>query len=205
MLRKCCFFAAVLVMWMNNSHAQWQAVPSPGDRIFAFAQSGTGIFAGSENSGLWKSANGGASFALHPTDLLELGFDVRDFERSHDTLWAATFGGGVCRSVDGGTTWSSFNHGFQTQFFAVGVEQLEDTIYAAVAFLPGMQASGVYKTSVQQANWKRTGTGFSETNAGVNSFAITASGAMFVGAALSGTLASAGWLAVTVCTNRSRE
>lgn len=178
---------AFVGFWTNSINAQWQAVPSPADRVFAFVQSGNRIFAGSEDSGLWMSANGGTSFAVYPAGLPEMNFDIRNFEVRNDTLWVAIFGGGVCRSIDGGTTWNSFNEGFQTQAFVIGVKQSGDTVYAAVDYAAGLQPSGVYKTSIKQANWKRFGAGFPQTLAGVTSFAVTESGAMFVGAALADT------------------
>lgn len=186
MTRRILHSVIIFWLWLGTSYAQWQKVPSPADRVFAFAQNGAGIFAGSENSGLWLSANGGASFAVYPTGLDEMNFDIRAFEARQDTLWAALVGGGVCRSTDAGMTWSAFNEGFETQAFAMGVKQLGDTVYAAIDYWDGLQASGVYKTSIKQANWKRTGTGFPEELRNVTSFAVTQGGAMLVGAALAG-------------------
>lgn len=186
MARRVSSLLILLGFWASVADAQWQSVPSPADRAFAFVQSGARIFAGSENSGLWLSTNGGASFAIYPTGLAEMNFDIRGFEVRQDTLWAGMAGGGVCRSTDGGTTWTAFNDGFETQAFAMGVEQIGDTVYAAVDWAIGLQPSGVYKTSVQQANWKRAGTGFPATLAGVTSFVATQSGIMLVGAALAG-------------------
>lgn len=186
MTRKILGLAAFAAIVAAPLHAQWHAVPSPADRVFAFVQSGAKIFAGSEDSGLWLSSNGGASFALYPTGLAEMNFDIRGFELRRDTLWVGIAGGGVCRSLDGGTTWRAFNDGFETQAFVMGVEQIGDTIYAAVDWAVGLQPSGVYKTSVQRADWQRTGTGFPSTLGGVTSFVATASNAMFVGAALAG-------------------
>lgn len=186
MIRKFFYLIAFGGIWAIPLRAQWQAVPSPSDRVFTFVQSGANIFAGSEDSGLWLSSNGGASFALYPTGLAEMNFDIRDFAVRQDTLWAGIAGGGVCRSLDGGTTWSVFNDGFETQAFVMGVEQIGDTLYAAVDWAVGLQASGVYKTSVQRADWQRSGAGFPSTLGGVTSFVTTASHAMFVGAALAG-------------------
>lgn len=179
-------FMVVLGFWTNVVYAQWQAVPSPADRVFAFAQSGARIFAGSENSGLWLSANGGASFAVYQTGLVEMSYDIRAFEVRQDTLWAAIVGGGVCRSTNAGTTWSAFNEGFETQAFAVGVKQFGDTVYAAIDYWDGLQPSGVYKTSIKQANWKRAGSGFPADLRNVTSFAVTQSGVLLVSAALAG-------------------
>jgi hypothetical protein len=186
MLRRILHLLILCGFWTSTSHAQWQAVPSPADRAFAFVQSGNRIFAGSLDSGLWLSTNGGASFAVYPTGLPEMNFDIRSFELRDDTLWAAINRGGVCRSTDGGLTWSSFNGGFETQTFAVGVKQIGDTVYAAVDYLDGLQASGVYKTSIKQAAWKRSGSGFPTELRNVTSFAATQSGAMLVGATLAG-------------------
>lgn len=191
MARKIFSFCFLSVLATSSLNAQWQSVPSPADRIFAFAQTGGAIFAGSENSGLWRSMDAGRSFALYPTGLSEMNFDIRNFEVRDDTLWAAIWGGGICRSLDGGLTWSSFNGGFETQSFAIGIRQIGDTVYAAVDYLDGLQPSGVYKTSVRQANWKRTGTGFPTDLRGMTSFAATRSGTLIVGAGLTGTRGNA--------------
>jgi len=84
------------------------------------------------------------------------------------------------------TTWSSFNEGFETPSFAISVKQIGDTAYAAVDYWDGLQPSGVYKTSIKQANWKRSGDGFPAELRGVTSFVLTQRGAMLVGAALGG-------------------
>ncbi|NUO84210.1 T9SS type A sorting domain-containing protein [candidate division KSB1 bacterium] len=186
MTRRLAFFGVLIGLGASFADAQWQAVPSPADRVFTFVQSGNRIFAGSEDSGLWLSTNAGASFAVYPTGLPEMNFDIRSFEVRQDTLWVGIAGGGVCRSTDGGTTWSVFNDGFETQSFVVGVKQIGDTVYAAVDWAIGLQPSGVYKSSVKQANWRRAGTGFPAALAGVTSFVATKSGALLVGAALAG-------------------
>ncbi len=186
MTRKIFCLLALCGFGARPLHAQWQVVPSPADRVFTFVQSGARIFAGSEDSGLWLSSNGGASFAVYPTGLAEMNFDIRGFEVRQDTLWVGIAGGGVCRSTNGGTTWSVFNDGFETQSFVSGVKQIGDTVYAAVDWAIGLQPSGVYKSSVKQASWKRAGTGFPATLAGVTSFVATKSGVMLVGAALAG-------------------
>ncbi|MCG3158498.1 MAG: hypothetical protein DKINENOH_05142 [bacterium] len=177
------------------AQAQWQPVPAPSDRVFTFALSGTRLFAGSEDSGLWLSTNGGASFQAYPTGLPEMAYDIRALEVRQDTLWAAILGGGVCRSVDGDTTWISFNEGFETQAFAAGVVVMGDTVYAAIEWAPGLQPSGVYKTAVQQANWRRSGTGFPSGLSGITALAVTESGVMLVGATLGG---SSGHLQVSL-------
>ncbi|MCG3118684.1 MAG: hypothetical protein ALAOOOJD_00938 [bacterium] len=186
MTRKIFYLLALCGFWTSFLHAQWQAVPAPADRVFTFVQSGARIFAGSEDSGIWLSSNGGVSFAIYPTGLAEMNFDIRGFEVHNDTLWAGIAGGGVCRSTNGGTTWSVFNDGFETQSFVIGVKQIGDTVYAAVDWAIGLQPSGVYKSSVKQAGWKRTGTGFPTSLAGVTSFVATQSGVMLVSAALAG-------------------
>ena len=77
MTRTIFYLLAFVGFWTNSINAQWQAVPSPADRVFAFVQSGNRIFAGSEDSGLWLSSNGGASFAIYPTVLPEMNFDIQ--------------------------------------------------------------------------------------------------------------------------------
>jgi hypothetical protein len=150
MMRKIFYLLALVGFWTTSITAQWQAVPSPADRVFAFVQSGNRIFAGSMYSGLWMSENGGASFTAFATGLPEMQYDIRSFEVRGDTVWAAILGGGLCRSIDRGTTWSAFNDGFETQSFVIGVKQIGDTVYAAVDYWDGLQPSGVYKTSIKQ-------------------------------------------------------
>jgi len=80
------FFLALGGFWASVADTQWQQVSSPADRMFTFIQIGTGIFAGSENSGLWKSTNESANFTIYPTGLPEMNYDVRPFDLNNDTL-----------------------------------------------------------------------------------------------------------------------
>lgn len=156
-----------------------------GRSVFAFVVgSNNRLFAGSENTGLWVSGDGGASFQTYATSLPEMNFDILGFNSRGDTLYAAMYGGGIARSIDGGASWVSFNNGFETQAMAVAVQQLGDTLFAAIDIAVGLQPSGIYKTPIQQDQWQRCA-GFPD-NLSLASFIITESGVMFVGASLAG-------------------
>jgi photosystem II stability/assembly factor-like uncharacterized protein len=180
------FLLGALMLFTDQLSAQWQNIPSPRDRLFAMIEgSNNRLFGGSEDTGIWVSINGGASFQTYSGGFPQASYDIRSFSGSGDTLWAGIYGGGVVRSIDGGTSWTEFNHGFQTQSVVVGVQQFEDTIYAAVDYAIGLQPSGIYKSPAIEAGWVRSGQGFPQ-NLGLTSFHITPAGIMFAGAAVAG-------------------
>lgn len=166
---------------------KWRSLSSPADRVFTFAQHGNRLFAGTENTGLWVSSNGGQSWQIQQTRLFEMTYDFSSLLSNGNTLWAGIRGGGVCQSLDGGTTWQTFNEGFRTQSFVAGIQQIGDVLYAAVESNIGLQEGGIYTTSVSKANWVRTGTGIPTAIPEILAFKKTASNALIISSANSGT------------------
>lgn len=181
------FIANTSVIAQQVESERWRPVSSPADRVFTFAQHGNRLFAGTENTGLWVSSNGGQTWQIQQTGLFEMTYDFSSLLSNGNTLWAGIRGGGVCRSLDGGTTWQTFNDGFQTQSFVAGVQQIGDVLYAAVESNVGLQDGGIYTTSVSKANWVRRGTGIPTAIPEILSFKKTASNALIIASTNSGT------------------
>ncbi len=180
------YLLIILLAAAGNMSAQWNRVVSPSSRVFAFKQIDSKLFAGTEDSGLWYSLNGGAGWQQHATGLYEFNFDVSSFERSGDYLFAGTEGGGVCLSRNKGVDWEPFNSGFQSQGFVSGLIMVGDTLFAAVSYSIGMQPSGVYKTHFQTANWKYYGTGMPVNLGDITSFVKNSNNTFFAGVTLGG-------------------
>lgn len=180
----------ILIITVIDLSAQWNKVTSPSSRVFAFKQMDNKLFAGTEYSGIWFSLNGGVSWQQQNTGLYEFRFDVSSFESKGNYLFAGIEGGGVCLSRDKGTSWETFNEGFTTQGFVSGLTMIEDTLYAAVSYSIGMQASGVYKTHYQKADWKYYGSTMPDNLGDITSFVKNLNNTFFVGVALGGSRGS---------------
>src|SRR5215210_3904068 len=96
------------------------------------------LLAGLQDAGLFKSMDGGASWApsghgLPPGSITQVVFDPR----TAGTLYAATDWHGVFKSLDGGDTWRSANNGLSGSAVRFGIEVLAldprspSTLYAS--------------------------------------------------------------------------
>lgn len=189
-IQKTGYVLIILIIAGTDLFAQWNKVTSPSSRVFAFKQLDNKLFAGTEDSGVWFSLNGGVSWQQQAAGLYEFSFDVSSFESIGNYLFAGIEGGGVCLSRDKGTSWETFNNGFTTQGFVSGLTMVGDTLYAAVSYSIGMQASGVYKTHYQKADWKYYGAGMPVNLGDITSFVKNSNNAFFVGVTLGGSRGS---------------
>lgn len=131
-------------------------------RISALATSATDAnlyYAGAADGGVWKSADGGASWMpltdhMPTTSIGAIAIDPSD----HDVIYAGTgeanyanhsrYGLGIFKSTDGGQTWQHLAHGtFAGRTFSrIVVDPTDrDTVYAAVARAGGFPALAAAK------------------------------------------------------------
>jgi photosystem II stability/assembly factor-like uncharacterized protein len=98
------------------------------------------VYAGT-TAGVFKSTNGGASWTFRPgVEIVPEGYvsAVIVEPQNSSILFAASFGGGVYRSTDGGQTWSPFNAGLAGRFLT-GL-----AISPSGACLHAADASGIF-------------------------------------------------------------
>ena len=140
-------------------------VGKPGDPTVFFVAYASG--------GLWRTANGGASFTPlfdhQPTITLgDVAVDWRDPEGDGPTVWVGTgeanssrssyAGTGVYRSTDGGDTWAHLGLAETHHIGAVVLGEAPGTAWVAAAghlYSPNAER-GVYRTVDGGATWQRT-------------------------------------------------
>lgn len=125
------------------------------------------VYAASEGAGMFKSLDGGASWAPINTGLT--GLSVRTVvinSQVPDTLYVGTAGSGVFTSTDGGTTWTPASTGLlNPNVNALVIDpQTPSILYA------GTVGSGVFKSTNAGATWAPSSTGLG--NARVAALAI---------------------------------
>lgn len=145
----------------SNGGLSWTPIFSTGFEsrfMVAFAPSGTMLFAGTANDGIFRSLNGGDTWSTLTNYTPTAGLSALGVNPATTQVYATTRGQGVWRSLNGGQNWAAVNTGLST---------LTTT---ALAFTPngnlylGTQ-SGVF-TSTTGASW-------AAQNAGLTDLAVT--------------------------------
>ncbi len=112
--------------------------------------SGNTLYAGTDGRGVWKSPDGGASWAETNTGLS--GYVVRAIGINPQYDWrvyAGTFRGGIFWSADGGGSWSWRSNGLGD----VEVEAIAVTSPGGTPVYAGINGQGVYRTDDLGLNW----------------------------------------------------
>jgi hypothetical protein len=128
------------------------AIPglSDGTRVYAVRRAGELILVGTQGQGLWRSANGGATWQQVP----QLGNAyVRDLwlgGANNQTVLAATFGAGLLRSTDGGVNWLPAGTNISSNL-------LYSLAWAEGVLYLGTADAGVWRSTDQGASWAATG------------------------------------------------
>ncbi len=123
------------------------------------------VYAGTASDGAFKSLDGGVSWSLTSTGLVNLSVNALVIDpASPATIYAGT-GAGVYRSTNGAANWRAFNSGLGSQNVrALVVDPLApSTLYAATP-------NGVYRSLNRATNWLVFNNGL--TNLSVLSLAI---------------------------------
>jgi photosystem II stability/assembly factor-like uncharacterized protein len=144
---------------------QWTSLGPDGGSISAIVidpQNPPTVYAATQGNGVFKSADGGASWSS-ASDGLPGPFVITLVmnPQNTDTLYALMNGFGVYKTTDGGTNWNPARSGLPCCF---GVDLLElptlvidpqhpDTLYTAPSY------SGVYKTTDGGASWAAVNSG----------------------------------------------
>jgi len=106
----------------------------------------TTLYAGTYGGGVFKSANGGASWSAVNSGLTSLAVLALAIDpATPTTLYAGTSGGGVFKSVNGGASWSAVNSGLANlDILALAIDPATPTTLYA-----GTSGGGVF--SIQQS------------------------------------------------------
>nr|NQU90161.1 carboxypeptidase regulatory-like domain-containing protein [Bacteroidota bacterium] len=138
--------------------------PSNPDIIFLGAST---AFGNTKSEVIYKSTNGGQTFEIMNTDVLDPALPVVDLSIdpiNTNTIFACASGGlgggAVIVSTDGGTTWFDRSAGLNTAWVINAVCTYNGVGYVAGGQLFGSQNFGVYKTTNQGQNWTNISSGF---------------------------------------------
>ena len=159
--------------WAIPAHAglnQWTTGGPPNSLVRALAVdplSPLTVYAGSNGTGIFKSINGGISWASINTGLANLQVNALAITpQVPTTVYAGTTGSGVFRSTDGGMTWASASLGLTN---LVVTALAIDTQSFAVLYA-GTNGTGVFRSFDGGASWAPAGVGI--TNAVITSLAV---------------------------------
>ncbi|HUU28477.1 MAG TPA: hypothetical protein VM123_11755 [archaeon] len=165
-----CILILFLLSLMHGgvAHAQWVQTSGPyGGVILSFAVSGTNLFAGTYEDGVFLSTNNGTSWTevntgLTNTVILALAVSPD----SSGNLFAGTGDGGVFLSTNNGTSWTEVNNGLtNTSVRALAVSGTN--LFAGTG-------GGVFLSTNNGTSWTEVNTGL--TNTGVNHNGLAVSG-----------------------------
>jgi len=167
----------LIIFIINVSDAQWiqsnQGLTNTA--VYAFAVSGTNIFAGTWGGGVFLSTNNGGSWAAVNSGLTWT--DVSSLVFSGSTLFAGTYGG-VYRSTNNGTSWTAASTGLPYD----GVWILASN---GSNLFAGTYESGIYRSTNNGTSWTTASVGLTDTViniltvSGTNIFAGTESAGVF--------------------------
>ncbi len=139
----------------NALRAQWVQTNGAPSNVLCLAISGTNLFAGSYDSGVFLSTNGGASWAkVWGTEWL----NVSALAVSGANLFAGTDGGGVFLSTNNGTSWTQVKTGLTNTI--VNCFAVTGTNLFAGTATPG----GVFLSTNSGTSWTGVNTGLTNTS-----------------------------------------
>jgi hypothetical protein len=150
---------------INVLHAQWVQTSGLSDgKIRCLLVSDTTVFAGTDDSGAWRSTENGTDWTAINTGLTST--FILSFAESGTNLLAGT-AGGVFISTDFGSSWNGINNGLiDTYIYAVAA--IGQTLFA------GTNDSGVFVSTNNGTNWTVASAGL--TNKTVTSLIISPNG-----------------------------
>jgi hypothetical protein len=119
------------------------------------------LYAGTDGEGVFKSADGGATWAAINSGLPDLSVVALAIgPTTPSTLYASVFGSGVFKSTDGGASWAGVNAGLTSlQIAALTINPAAPaTLYA------GSSGGGVFTSADGGASWAPINTGLTDLN-----------------------------------------
>ena len=151
----------------------WDLTQTPsGGRIFCLSQSPSGtLFAGAENSGIFRSTNNGERWEQTLVSVTLWSFAAD----SAGNLFAGTYGPGVYRSTDDGKSWN-YLPGIDDLILGLAVAP-DGSVYASTFY------DGVFRSTDTGQSWTRLNLNFSYWPTPVWMIASDPSGTIYAGPA----------------------
>lgn len=175
-LLQICLVCLLFISHMPTSSAQWQETNGPfGGYICSVAHDGTNLYAGTNISGLYSSADNGANWSLNY--YTSFYFRMNALLVDGGNLFAAT-NNGIILSTDNGGSWTSVNNGLT--YLTVYAMAISGTNLFA-----GTPGGGVFLSTNNGANWTPVNNGLTNMDvrclaaSGTSIFAGTMGGEYF--------------------------
>jgi hypothetical protein len=151
------------ITFNNNTSAQWiptDIFPSNGGGVFSLAVSGSNVFAGTNNGGIFLS-NNATSWTEVNSGLTNN--SVWSFAVSGQNIFAGTYGGGVFLTTNKGTIWTEVNSGLTgTEIYSFAI--------AGSNIFTGTD-DGVFLTTNNGSGWTEVNSGL--PNSSVRAMAVS--------------------------------
>jgi hypothetical protein len=145
------FIILLSVYISNNCHGQeWAAMNSGlyGGNVRTLFAKGDIVFAGTEESGIFKSKNGGA---WQPANKGLSNRTITSFCAAGDSLFAGTFQGGLHMSLDDGENWTTVHNSLSSV-------QITDLSISGPVILAST-VTGIFKSTDVGKSWTASNTG----------------------------------------------
>ena len=171
----------------NPLMAQWVPKGPDNQTIFCITVSGTNIFAGTYDAGVYRTTDNGAIWTQVNTGLTNT--TVTSLAIIGTNVFAGTYGGGVFLSTNNGTSWTAINSGL-ANLYVNTLAVSGSNIYAGTD-------GGVFLSSNGGISWSTINTGL--TNTYVNALAVSGStlyAGTWGGGVFRSTNSGANWFAV---------
>jgi photosystem II stability/assembly factor-like uncharacterized protein len=153
----------LILLGQNQSWGQWIQTNGPcGGIIYTLAVSGTNLFAGGNDGGVFLSTDNGTGWTDVSIGLTHL--DVHALAVSGTNLFAGTWGGGVFLSTDNGTSWTEVNNGLTNK-------SVYTLAVSGTNLFVGTFGGGIFLSTNNGASWTEVNTGL--TNKSVYSLVVS--------------------------------
>jgi len=178
-MKKQLFFIAMLVIICFSANAQWQYtnLPISSGQVTSFASSGSNLFAGHNDGGVFLSTNSGNSWTAVNSGLTNT--IVNALAIDGNNIFAGT-NGGVFLSVNNGNSWNNVSAGL-TNDSVMSLAISGNNIFAGTCW------SGIFRSSDNGNTWTDVNNSLTDTAEilsflvdGNNIFAGTADGGVFM-------------------------
>lgn len=139
----------------GHLYAQWVPVsnPSSGEDVRVMMEAGSYLFAGTDGDGIFRSNDGGASWAA-VNQGLPANSTVYALADAGDDIYAGMPGAGIFRSNDNGSTWTDANGNLGVNDKNInGITIHDDQVFIATG------SSGVFRSSDKGQTWEAVNDG----------------------------------------------
>jgi photosystem II stability/assembly factor-like uncharacterized protein len=162
-----CLFAVILGKEMNAQWVATEQLPSGGGigGIYSLASSGTNVFAGTYNNGVFLTTDNGTTWTEKGSGLTNK--SVWSLTVSGSNVFAGTDGGGVFLSTNNGSEWTGVSSGLPDNTTIYSLDVLGTNIFAGTG-------EGLFLTTNNGASWTEADSGISSPS--VRALAVSPNG-----------------------------